>query len=248
MSKKLRLYQILRQRGIGTVKEALDLIRSGSVLVNGALAKNPNFQVNPNREKIEIKLTSSESKQIDKTIPKKYFMLNKPIETMTTTGKDNRKTVMDLFNIEGKIKKTLFPVGRLDYKTTGLLIITNDGNFAHKLLSPKSNIEKEYHAVIKGRLSPTDIKEFEHGVIIDVNDQKYKTQPAKVSVIKSGEATTKCSIIISEGKKRQVRLMFLAVGHKVLELERVRIGKLTLSYLKPGEYRELSTDEVKMLQ
>ena len=248
MSKKLRLPQLLRQRGYA-VKEALDLIRGGSVYVNGAAVKNPNFQVNPDKENIEIKTRQELQKleQHKQNFPKKYFMLNKPLETITTTGKDNRKTVMDIFKVPIDLKKTLFPVGRLDYETSGMLIVTNDGNFSHKLLNPKSKIEKEYHVTVRRKVSLTDITELERGVIIDVKGESYKTQPAKVKVLESEKDTTKCSIVICEGKRRQVRLMFLQVGHKVFELERVRIGKLMLGHLKPGEYRELTSEELEML-
>src|SRR3989344_5703802 len=224
MSKKLRLVQFVRQKGF-EVKEALDLIRGGQVIVNNFPAKNPNFQINPKKEIVEIKAKVSLA-----NIPRKYYLLNKPIETITTTGKDNRKTVMDCIKIDSQIKKTLFPVGRLDYKTTGLLIITNDGHFARKILNPQAGVEKEYRAVVKGTLSPTDIKELQEGVLIKVDEKKNKTKPAKINVITSGENTT-CSMIITEGKKRQVRLMFLEVGHKVLELERIRIGRLLLGDL-----------------
>jgi len=248
MSKKYRLPQILRQRGF-TVKESLDLIRGGNVFVNGAPAKNPNFQVNPNKETIEIKSEKDLAaiEKIKESFPKKYYILNKPLETITTTGTDNRRTVMDLFKVEANLKKTLFPVGRLDYETGGLLIVTNDGNFSHKLLNPKSKIEKEYHVLVRGKVSPTDIHELERGVTIEVKEQMYKTQPAKVHVIEERDTTTRCSITICEGKRRQVRLMFLQVGHRVLELKRVRIGQLSLGKLKTGEYRELTPDELKML-
>ncbi len=241
MAKKSRIYQLLRQAGlIYTRNDAIRLLKSGKVLVNHRPVYNPDFQVNAKKESVLV-----DGKPLSIEIPKKYFVLNKPANCLTSKkGSEGKKHIMQLIKVNDQIKNSLFPVGRLDYNTTGLIIITNDGKLAISLLSPKNKIEKEYVATVAGILTKEEIRQLESGITIEVNNKHYKTLPAKIKALSQTKQTTTCSITITEGKKRQVRLMFGRWNHAVLDLKRVRIGNLTLDNLKEGEYRELTKEEI----
>lgn len=166
-------------------------------------------------------------------------MLNKPVGYITSV-KDQfgRKTVLDLLPVKG-----LYPVGRLDYNTSGLLILTNDGNFAYSLTHPKNKVPKTYIAKINGSPSQKEINRLENGVYID----GYKTQPCKVSIIKSEKDFSIISIIITEGKNRQVRKMVQAIDYKIITLKRIAIANLELGNLESGKYRHLNEQEIAYL-
>lgn len=178
---------------------------------------------------------------------KVYYMLNKPAGVVSATRDDKDKTVIDLINFPGR-KEDLFPVGRLDKDTTGLLIITNDGKFAHNIISPKKHVSKTYEAIVTGKISEKEVKIFSQGMELANGD---KLQPAQLDIISYSEKddTSKVRVIIHEGKYHQVRRMFGAVSQRVLELDRVKIGLLELDdTLERGEYRELTEEELNLIK
>lgn len=241
MVHKPRIYQLLRRAGlIDTRNDALVLLKSGKVLVNDKPVFNPDFQVNPKKEKITIN-----DKPLTLEIQKKYFILNKPAGYLTSKKRSHgKRSVMELIHEPPLLKNTLFPVGRLDVNSTGLLIITNDGELAHHILRPTHHIEKEYLVLIKGRITGSDAKKLESGIIIPIDEKPYKTLPAKVKIIKTTPQTTELTLTIIEGKKRQVRLMVAALGYTVLSLHRIRIGNLKLGDIPEGTYKEISSEKI----
>jgi len=230
-----RLQKRIAQSGIASRRKSEELIASGRVKVNGKTITEMGYKVSPS----DIILV--DNKQIDKEI-KEYYILNKPRGVISSSSDDKgRKTVIDLINTSSRI----YPVGRLDYDTTGLIILTNDGEFANLLMHPKNKIDKVYVAKIKGILDIDAIHALEKGIVID----KVKTSPAKVKVRKKN-IETNTSIVqltIHEGKNHQVKKMFEAVGYDVVKLKRERIGFLTLGNLQSGEYRKLNIKEIKQL-
>lgn len=239
MVQKPRIYQILRRAGlIETKEDALRLVRMGKIVVNGKSVKTLDFQANPKKDDIFIG-----GKKIVFCIEKRYFILNKPVGYLTSKKEsEGKRSVMDFVVVDRKVKNTLFPVGRLDYSTSGLIIITNDGELAHQILQPRKHIEKEYRVVVEGYFSDSDVRRIEEGVSILVNGEQYTTLPAKIKIVKKEKQKTECMIIITEGKKRQVRLMMQAMGHLVIALHRTRIGGLTLEGVAEGKCREYSKE------
>lgn len=242
MVHKPRIYQLLRKAGIiYTRNDALKLLNAGKVIVNGMPVRNPEFQVNPKKASIIVN-----NRQLNFNIEKKYFLLNKPIGYLTSKKpSDGKRHILELLNEPAEIKNSLFPVGRLDYNTSGLIILTNDGGFAHELTNPKSKIEKEYVVHVRGALSFAAVKKLESGVTITVDEHPYTTRPAKVRILKRLSLATELSMTVTEGKKRQIRLMLAALGHPVLSLQRVRIGSITLGSLKSGQYKEINEADIK---
>lgn len=230
-----RLQKVIASCGVASRRKAEELIKAGRVKVNGEVVKQLGTQVGKNAE-IEVdnvKITSEE---------KVYILLNKP-RGVVTTSKDefNRKTVIDLIECD----KRIYPVGRLDYDTTGLIILTNDGEFTNNIIHPKNEIDKTYIAKINGILSISDIMKLKKGLRIE----NYKTAPAKVK-IKSIDKKTNTSLVeitIHEGKNHQIKKMIEAVGYEVLKLKREKIAFLTLKGLTSGEYRYLTPKEVNQL-
>ena len=230
-----RLQKVIANSGYCSRRKAEELIIQGKVKVDNVLVTELGTKVS-GKETITI-----DGKALTKE-DKEYILLYKPRGVLTTTSDDkNRKTVLDLIDTD----KRLYPVGRLDYDTTGILILTNDGELTNLLLHPKNNIDKVYMAKIKGILSGLEIKKLEKGVIIDV----VKTSPCKVKVKKIDKKnnTSLVMITIHEGRNHQVKNMFLSVGHEVVKLKREKIAFLDLTGLKPGEYRYLTIKEVKKL-
>ena len=230
-----RLQKVIANSGVASRRKAEELIKAGRVKVDGNVVIELGTKVSKNNvvEVDNVKISTEE---------KVYFILNKP-RGVVTTAKDEhgRKTVVDLIDCE----KRIYPVGRLDYDTTGLLILTNDGEFTNNITHPKNKIDKTYVAKINGILTIADIMKLKKGVILDDG----KTAPAKVKV-KSVDSKTKSSLIeitIHEGKNHQVKRMFEALGYEVLKLKRERVGFLTLKGLASGEYRTLTPKEVSKL-
>ena len=216
-----------------------DFIRQGRVQVNGEVATDFRHPVNTETGRVlldgrPVKLGAE---------PPVYLMLNKPKGVLSTVRDERgRKTVLDI--IPGKYRRLrLYPVGRLDRDSTGLLLLTNDGELTYKLTHPKFEQEKEYFLRIEGRLKAEEKRKFEQGIELE----EGRAHPAVVKEVK-GAPPFNYSIIMHEGKKRQVRLMFAALGYRVLELKRVRMGKLTLGELKEGKVRELSHQEIRALK
>ena len=228
-----RLQKVIAQAGIASRRKAEELITSGKVKVNGQVITELGTKVSE-KDRIEV-----ENKILEKEV-KEYYLLNKPRGVVTTTQDDkDRKTVVDLIPTNARI----YPVGRLDYDTTGLLILTNDGDFANILMHPKYNIEKVYMAKLKGIIKGEAINklkdgvEIEPGVIVKGTRVKLKKTDPKSN-------TSMVQITINEGKNHQVKKMFEAVGFEVVKLKREKIAFFDLKDLQSGEYRKLTPKEV----
>lgn len=231
-----RLQKIIALSGHCSRRKAEELIEKGKVKVNGEIVKELGFKASTS-DYIEV-----EGKRINEIEDKVYYLLNKPRGIVTTSSDDKgRKTVVDLI----KTDKRIYPVGRLDYDTTGLLILTNDGELTNYLTHPKNNIEKVYVAKIKGLITKEDILKLCRGVIID--GKKTSKCKAKILKIDKKNNSSIVELIIHEGKNHQVKNMFKAINYEVLKLKRESIAFLTLDGVKSGEYRELSIKEVKKL-
>lgn len=232
----MRLDKFLCEMGVGTRSEVKSYLKKGQVTVNGDVVKKPEIKIDENNDTICFlgKTFTYEAVQ--------YFLLNKPAGCVTATKDNLSETVMS-FLPENR-RDDLFPVGRLDKDTEGLLLITNDGQLAHELLSPKKHVDKTYYAVIDGKVKEEHIQQFLDGV--DIGDEEL-TMPAKLNILKSGE-TSEIELTIQEGRFHQVKRMFEAVGTKVTYLKRISMGPLTLGDLQPGEVRVLSDEEIELLR
>lgn len=231
-----RLQKVIANLGYCSRRKAEELIKGGKVLVNGNIVKELGTKVK-NSDTIEV-----EGNILDNNKNYEYYILNKPRGVVTTTNDEHgRKTVIDLIDTSTRI----YPIGRLDYDTTGLLLLTNDGELANKLMHPSFKIDKTYIAKIEGIISSISIKKLRSGVVID----GYKTRPARVKVKSIDKKTNKSivEITISEGKNHQVKKMFEAVGHQVLKLKREKYAIFDIKDLKVGEYRKLTFKEVSIL-
>lgn len=233
---KMRINKYIAQAGICSRRKADELIANGNVKINGAVLKEPGYEVTDG-DKVEVNGTQISAKQ-----KAEYVLINKPLGMVTTVSDDKeRLTVMD---VVADIDARLFPVGRLDYNTSGALIMTNDGELAYRLTHPKHEVYKTYRARVAGILSNEKAAHLRKGVDIG----GFVTSRAKVTIIKGTQHSTIVEIAIHEGKNRQVRKMFSAVGNPVQELERVAIGEIKLGHLKPGHYRKLTRDEIEYLK
>ena len=230
-----RLQKVIANSGYCSRRKAEELISLGKVRVNGEVISELGFKVDGNDEiMIGGKIISREEKE--------YILLNKPRGVVTTTSDDkNRKTVIDLIDTE----KRLYPVGRLDYDTTGALLLTNDGELTNLLIHPRSNVEKVYIAKVKGFFDKESSSIMSRGVIID----GVKTSKCFVKLKKYDKKTdsSTVTVIIHEGKNHQVKKMFNSVGFDVVKLKREMFAFLDVNGLKSGEYRFLSVKEVKQL-
>lgn len=237
MAEQLRLDKYLADMGIGTRSEIKVLIRKCRVKLNNAVCNKPEQKVN-----LGIDLVCVDENEVG-YIRNEYFMLNKPAGVVSATRDKVSSTVLDL--ITDKKCKDLFPVGRLDKDTEGLLLITNDGDLAHQLLSPKKHVDKVYYAKVKGKVTDCDKEAFLQGVDIGEEDL---TLPARLHIIVTDEIS-EIELTIREGKFHQVKRMFEAVGKEVIYLKRLSMGGLMLDEkLKPGEYRALTEQEVNLLK
>lgn len=234
----MRLDKLLSNMGYGSRKEIKVLLKSTAVEVNGSIVKDVSLHVNPETDEI---LVIGEKVVYTEFI---YLMMNKPPGVISATEDKYDQTVIDLLEQKDQHFKP-FPVGRLDKDTEGLLIITNDGQLTHQLLSPKKHVPKVYFAVIDGCVTEEDRERFKEGVTLD---DGYLTQPGFLKIIQSGE-TSEIELTITEGKFHQVKRMFEAVGKSVTYLKRVKMGGLALdANLKLGEYRFLKEEELIALQ
>ncbi len=228
-----RLQKIIASSGYCSRRKAEELIKKGLVFVDGEKVTELGTKVS---EKASISINGSVLAKENK----EYYLLYKPVGVVTTTNDEKkRKTVVDLINTT----KRIYPVGRLDYDTTGVLLLTNDGDFANILMHPSNQIDKVYLAKIDGILGKNELQALRNGVLID----GFKTAPAKVK-IKQYSKSSNMSLIeitIHEGKNHQVKKMFEAVNHKVIKLKRESVGFFDLEGLKAGEYRRLTIKEVK---
>ncbi|NLI90542.1 MAG: pseudouridine synthase [Epulopiscium sp.] len=235
--KKIRIDKALAHMGLGTRKEVKKIIKEKRVVVGGKTITSPSTQIDGQNQKITIDNLELDYKEFY------YFIINKPQGVISATEDYHHETVIDLLDLEDKNKK-LFPVGRLDIDTEGLLLLTNDGKLAHRLLSPKKDVAKTYYAEIEGRLGIEDIESFKEGIILE---DGYKCKPAKLEIIESNDIS-KAKITISEGKFHQVKRMVEAVDGKVVYLQRIKMGGLGLPKdLELGNYREITDEELDLL-
>ena len=230
----MRLDKLLAHMDYGSRKEVKELIRKGYVLVNGNVIKDDDFKVDEFND--EINILDSEIKYEEFI----YIMLNKPEGYVSATYDYSKPIVLDL--IDDYKKRNLFPVGRLDIDTHGLLLITNDGNLAHRMLSPKSHVDKKYYLKYDGKYNESFIQKFKDGITLD---DGYKCMPAEFIDLGDNEAY----IIIGEGKFHQVKRMMEAVGCNVTFLKRISFGNLVLDEsLKEGKWRHLTSEEIESLK
>jgi 23S rRNA pseudouridine2605 synthase len=230
----MRLAKFIAQGGVASRRHAEDLVRSGRVLVDGVRVTDPARDVDDRSE------VSIDGRPISPE-PMEHYLLNKPIGVVSTAhDPQGRPKVVDLVSSDAR----LYPVGRLDAATRGLILLTNDGELANRLMHPRFEIEKAYRARVQGSVSKQALRRLRSGVELEDG----RTWPAQVRVLESEPQTTLLEIVIHEGRKRQVRRMCEAVGHPVIELERTGYGPLTLAGLAPGESRRLTGEEVEQLR
>ncbi|EGQ2801189.1 rRNA pseudouridine synthase [Staphylococcus pseudintermedius] len=229
----MRIDKFLAQMGVGTRTEVKALLKKGHVLHNGAKIKSSKTQIDPEHDVVEVK------GRVIAYEPFVYLMMNKPQNVISATVDDQHQTVIDI--IEGYRHLDLFPVGRLDKDTEGLLLITNDGQFNHALMNPNKHVSKMYWVKAKYALKTNDPKRFEEGITL----KEGRLQPAHLEIL---DDSMTAFVTIQEGKYHQVKRMFHAIDNEVVGLKRVSIGDLTLdSSLSPGAYRSLTEDELKLL-
>lgn len=239
MGKAVRLDKFLADAGAGTRSEVKKLIQKGRVQVNGMAAKKPEEKVT---EEDEVLLDGEVIGVAPEFV---YYLLHKPAGVVSATEDNHDRTVLELIPPD-LMRKGLFPVGRLDKDTEGLLLITNDGALAHELLSPKKHVDKTYYAVTEGEMAEEDILKFKEGLDIG---EKNLTLPAKLEILSAKDGRSEILLTICEGKFHQVKRMVKAVGKEVIYLKRTAMGTLTLpEELKKGECRPLTEKEVKELK
>ena len=228
----IRLDKFLADMGYGTRSEVKKEITKGNVKINGLSVRKPETKIDTEKDEVMYREQPAAYEKYE------YYMLNKPAGVISATTDKKEKTVLDL--IGERQRKDLFPVGRLDKDTEGLLLITNDGELAHRLLSPKKHVDKVYYVRVQGELAEEDIRRLAEG--IDIGEEKL-TLPARLVIRKSGQFS-EAEITIQEGKFHQVKRMFHALGKEVVYLKRLSMGTLVLDgNLKPGEYRKLTKEE-----
>ncbi|WP_252254838.1 pseudouridine synthase [Clostridium sp. ZBS12] len=231
-----RLQKYMASCGVTSRRKCEEIILNGEVKVNGVVITELGTRVNPVEDNVEYK-----GSLITKEENKVYIILNKP-EGYITSAKDEkgRKTVLDLV----KVNERIYPIGRLDYDSSGLILLTNDGDVYNKIIHPREELNKKYIAVVKGEVSKKDIDIFNKG--IDIGG--YITAPASLEVLSYANGKSTVEVCIHEGKNRQIRKMCTAINHEVLSLNRVSIGEIQLKYLKKGEWRKLTTEELDYIR
>lgn len=227
----VRLDKFLAERGVASRREIRDIVRHGRVAIDGQTAIAPEQKLDPERQRVTLDGAPVSAQRY------RSFMLDKPLGCVTATEDAREKTVLDLFPEEIR-RLDIFPVGRLDKDTSGLLILTNDGDLAHRVISPRSAVEKRYHARVDGVLDELDVHAFDEG--IELRDGT-KCLPAKLEIL----GRDSCIVTVQEGKYHQVRRMLASRGKPVLELRRISIGGLELDpSLHPGGWKELSEEDL----
>ena len=234
-----RLQVVLARFGLASRRGVVSLIEEGKVTVNGSVVLEKGFRVDAASDKITV---NGEPLPSGASAEKRYFMFNKPKGVMTTMQDPHaERIVADFFK---DVSVRLFPVGRLDRDTTGLLLMTNDGELAFRLMHPKFGIAKRYKARVSGAVTEEKIKRLEKGIELT----EGMTAPCKIEIEATNPKETLLYVTLHEGKKRQIRRIFEKVGHRVLELERLNYGPLALGDLKRGDKRELRAAELKQLE
>lgn len=233
-----RIDKILAHMGYGTRSEIKKLLKQGRLKINGQTEKDPSKKIDTTKAEIVF--------DGEKVIYKEfiYLMLNKPQGIISATEDKRERTVIDI--IDSKYTNfELFPIGRLDKDTEGLLILTNDGKLAHELLSPKKHVPKTYFVKVEGLLTDNELVSFQEGIVLD---DGYKTLPASLIILEQGELST-AEVILQEGKYHQIKRMFAALGKQVVYLKRTRMGELPLDEgLSLGQCRELTSGELQLLK
>lgn len=227
----------MAQAGVASRRKSEELILEGKVKVNGKVISEPGTKIDPEKDRVMVS-----GRQIRNMQEHVYIMLNKPVGCVSACSDDRgRKTVLDY--IKG-IDCRIYPVGRLDFTTEGLLLLTNDGDLAYKLTHPRHEVPKRYLAAIDGELTASDVEKLQKGVFIDGG----KTAPARVKIIRSSPTRTEFTIIIHEGRNHQVKKMLEAVEKNVVFLKRISVGDINLGDLKRGAYRFLTAEEIESLK
>ncbi|MCD4796709.1 MAG: rRNA pseudouridine synthase [Candidatus Cloacimonetes bacterium] len=230
----VRINKYLAQCNLGSRRKVEEFIKEGKITLNGKIVKDLSVKIDPKNDIIEY-----DKKKIEFNFEKMYLMLNKPKKYITTKFDEfSRNTVYQLLP---DFDQNIFSVGRLDYMSEGLLIFTNDGDFANKIIHPRNKFPKVYKVIIKGSLSIEKINQLRSGIMID----GIKTRPAIVHKKKSDSNTSTFRITIYEGRKRQIRYMIKSVGSEVLELKRLQIGNIKLGKLPLGMWRMLKPSEIE---
>ena len=233
----IRLDKLLSNAGYGSRKEIKQLLRLDIVTVDGEVVRLPELKIDADKQKVLFNGESVFAESLH------YYMMNKPAGVISATYDEEEDTVIDLLDDEAAAQMP-FPVGRLDKDTVGLLILTNDGAFAHRVLSPKKHVPKTYRAIVTGALDDTDVAAFAKGITLE---DEYTCKPAILRIL-SADSKSEAEVVITEGKYHQVKRMFAARGKTVVYLQRTAFGSLTLDdSLEEGEYRKMTTDELALV-
>lgn len=228
-----RLQKVMAHAGVASRRACEEIIKAGRVFVNGKPAVLGQ-KVDPTRDKIVV-----DGKELTTTEPKRYFILNKPLGYVTTSKDQfNRRSVLDLLP---QVRERIYPVGRLDYDSEGLVFLTNDGELAYRVMHPKFELPKTYIVRVRGNITMDAIYRLRTGVVLEDG----LTAPAQVELLKADHENSVLRITITEGRNRQLRRMCKSVGHEVLRLTRIAIGPLTLTGLSSGKYRHLRPQEIR---
>lgn len=231
----MRLAKYLADKGVASRRKSETLIAQGRVTVNGIIINEQGIKIDPLKDEVKVDGLSLES------VAKVYILLYKPAGYISSVSDPwGRPVVTDLIR---ETNLRIYPVGRLDFDTEGLLLLSNDGNFANHIIHPRYKIDKKYVALVQGKVNLDTVKLLQRGVLLDDG----LTAPAGVTRMKVDSSQTLLEIIIHEGRKRQVKRMLAAVGHPVIKLQRTEVAFLTLKGLTPGQYRYLSSEEVEKL-
>ncbi len=231
----MRLNKFLASCGIASRRKCDELIFAGKVKVNGEIIKTPAFKIDPEKDEVSV------NENVVKLPKKIYIALNKPEGVLCSLKDDFGRTLIT--DLIPEIKERIFPVGRLDFNSEGLILLTNDGELSNRLIHPKYKVEKTYHVLIKGNIDRDSLERLSNGIELDGK----KTQPSKIRILDMGKKTTFIEIKLKEGKKRQIRRMLKEVGYEVKKLRRVKFGPIKLGRLKKGEWRYLTKKEVENL-
>jgi len=232
----IRLQKFLADAGIASRREGERLIQAGRVEVNGRVVTALGVRVEPERDQVRV-----DGRRVRSVERRAYYLLNKPKGTITSASDpEGRPTVVEL--LQG-VRERVFPVGRLDWSSEGLLILTNDGDLAYRLTHPANHVAKVYRVKVKGSVEEDDLRTLRRGLVLDGR----RTLPARVERI-SGQANSWLEVTLYEGRKNQIRRMLDRLGHRVQKLKRIAIGPIRDRALKPGEWRRLTPDEIRRLR
>lgn len=234
---EIRLQKLLAERGVAARREAEKLIAAGRVAVDGHTVREMGLKVDEQTAAITI-----DGQPLPQPPKLRYILLHKPVGYICAAKDERGKP--SVLHLLGDIEERVYPVGRLDYDTSGLLLLSNDGAFTQLLSHPSHQVEKLYLAELRGPISPGDMDKLRRGVLLEDG----LTAPAQVHLKRRGKTSSQIEIIIHEGRKRQVKRMCQAVGHPVIRLQRLRVGNLSLGKLRAGQWRELTPQEVRKLK